>query len=84
MLRVGRPDAVSVGDYWLANVVSFALTGELRAIRLMSAELLELWRGQRAVVPPLLSGGPRPPGCRAAQPLPDRGALNDEPFQPPA
>jgi 3-methyladenine DNA glycosylase/8-oxoguanine DNA glycosylase len=62
MLALGDADAVSVGDYWLKHVVSFALAGEPRGTDERMLELLEPWSGQRGrVCRLLLSGGPRPP-----------------------
>ncbi len=58
----GDPDAVSVGDYHLPNLVSWALAGEARADDARMLELLEPWRGQRARVVRLLElSGIRPP-----------------------
>jgi len=62
MQALGDPDAVSVGDYWLKHIVSFALTGEARGTDERMLELLEPWRGQRGRVCRLLRiGGPRVP-----------------------
>jgi hypothetical protein len=58
----GDPDAVSVGDFHLPNVVAFALAGEIRGTDERMLELLEPWRGQRARVVRLLEqSGLRPP-----------------------
>lgn len=65
----GDPDALSVGDYHLPNVVAWALAGEPRADDARMLELLEPYRGQRGRVQRLLelSGiwppkyGPRAP-----------------------
>jgi 3-methyladenine DNA glycosylase/8-oxoguanine DNA glycosylase len=51
---VGDPDAVSVGDFHLPNLVAFALAGEPRANDTRMLELLEPWRGHRARVIRLL------------------------------
>ena len=51
---LGDPDAVSVGDFHLPNLVSFALAGEPRADDARMLELLEPFRGQRARVIRLL------------------------------
>lgn len=51
---MGDPDAVSVGDYHLPNLVSWALAGEPRADDVRMLELLEPYRGQRARVIRLL------------------------------
>jgi 3-methyladenine DNA glycosylase/8-oxoguanine DNA glycosylase len=63
MLRAtGDPDAVSVGDFHLPNVVAFALAGEPRADDRRMLELLEPWRGQRGRVVRLLeTSGIQPP-----------------------
>ncbi len=59
---LGDIDAVSVGDFHLPNVVAFALAGEPRATDARMIELLEPWRGQRALVVRLLElGGVRVP-----------------------
>ena len=62
MVRVlGDPDAVSVGDFHLPHLVSWALAGEARGTDERMLELLEPFRGQRARVIRLLelSGNPR-------------------------
>ncbi len=51
---LGDPDAVSVGDFHLPNLVAFALAGEPRADDARMLELLEPWRGERARVIRLL------------------------------
>jgi 3-methyladenine DNA glycosylase/8-oxoguanine DNA glycosylase len=60
---LGDPDAVSVGDFHLPNVVAWALAGEPRADDARMLELLEPFRGQRARVIRLLEssgiGAPR-------------------------
>jgi 3-methyladenine DNA glycosylase/8-oxoguanine DNA glycosylase len=63
MLRAaGDPDAVSVGDFHLPNLVTFALAGEIRGTNERMLELLEPWRGHRARVIRLLeTSGLRPP-----------------------
>jgi 3-methyladenine DNA glycosylase/8-oxoguanine DNA glycosylase len=63
MLRAtGDPDAVSVGDFHLPNVVAWTLAGEARADDRRMLELLEPWRGHRARVVRLLEiSGLRPP-----------------------
>ena len=53
----GDPDAVSVGDYHLPNVVAWALAGERRADDARMLELLEPYRGQRGRVQRLLEVG---------------------------
>jgi 3-methyladenine DNA glycosylase/8-oxoguanine DNA glycosylase len=70
MLALGDADAVSVGDYWLKHVVSYALTGEPRGTDDRMLELLEPWRGQRGRVCRLLSAGAaRPPRFGPRLPL---------------
>ena len=63
MLRAtGDPDAVSVGDFHLPNLVAFTLAGEIRGTDARMLELLEPWRGHRARVVRLLEmSGLRPP-----------------------
>jgi 3-methyladenine DNA glycosylase/8-oxoguanine DNA glycosylase len=51
---LGDPDAVSVGDFNLPNLVAFALAGEPRGTDARMLELLEPYRGQRARVIRLL------------------------------
>jgi 3-methyladenine DNA glycosylase/8-oxoguanine DNA glycosylase len=72
---LGDPDAVSVGDFHLKNLVAVALTGAPRGDDAQMVELLEPWRGHRARVIRLLEAsgieapryGPRysPPDRRA-------------------
>lgn len=56
VLRVARgdPDAVSVGDFHIPNLVAWALAGEARADDERMIELLEPYRGQRGRVQRLL------------------------------
>ena len=63
MLRAaGDPDAVSLGDFHLPNLVAFTLAGEIRGSDERMLELLEPWRGHRARVIRLLeTSGIRPP-----------------------
>lgn len=63
MLRAaGDPDAVSVGDFHLPNLVAFTLAGEIRGDDERMLELLEPFRGHRARVIRLLeASGLRPP-----------------------
>jgi 3-methyladenine DNA glycosylase/8-oxoguanine DNA glycosylase len=49
-LATGDPDAVSVGDYNLPNLVCWALAGERRGTDERMLELLEPYAGQRARV----------------------------------
>jgi 3-methyladenine DNA glycosylase/8-oxoguanine DNA glycosylase len=59
---LGDPDAVSVGDVHLPNLVGWALAREPRATDARMLELLEPYRGERALVIKLLeSSGLRPP-----------------------
>jgi len=58
---LGNPDAVSVGDYHLKNVVGYALTGAPRSSDEEMLALLERWRGQRARVVRLIELSGRTP-----------------------
>lgn len=59
---LGDPDAVSVGDAHLSNVVAFALTGAPRGTDEQMLELLAPWAGHRARVVRLIeASGIRPP-----------------------
>jgi 3-methyladenine DNA glycosylase/8-oxoguanine DNA glycosylase len=51
---LGDVDAVSVGDFHLPHLVAFALAGEPRATDSRMLELLEPYRGRRALVVRLL------------------------------
>jgi 3-methyladenine DNA glycosylase/8-oxoguanine DNA glycosylase len=53
----GDPDAVSVGDYHVPNMVAWALAGEPRADDARMLELLAPYRGQRGRVQRLLEVG---------------------------
>jgi 3-methyladenine DNA glycosylase/8-oxoguanine DNA glycosylase len=53
-LSFGDPDAVSVGDYHLPDIVAWALAGEPRGTDERMLELLEPYRGQRGRVQRLL------------------------------
>ncbi len=53
----GDPDAVSVGDFHVPNMVAWALAGEPRADDGRMLELLEPYRGQRGRVQRLLEVG---------------------------
>jgi 3-methyladenine DNA glycosylase/8-oxoguanine DNA glycosylase len=58
----GDPDAVSIGDFHMPNLVAWALAGEPRADDARMLELLEPYRGQRGRVQRLLEvSGLRPP-----------------------
>jgi endonuclease III len=54
VVALGDPDAVSVGDFHLPHVVSWALAGEPRGTDERMLELLEPYRGNRARVIQLL------------------------------
>jgi 3-methyladenine DNA glycosylase/8-oxoguanine DNA glycosylase len=58
---LGHPDAVSVGDFHLANVVVHNLTGSARGTDEQMLELLEPWRGQRQRVVRLIEMSPGGP-----------------------
>jgi 3-methyladenine DNA glycosylase/8-oxoguanine DNA glycosylase len=60
VLRVawGDPDAFSLGDYHLPNLVAWALAGEARADEARMLQLLEPYRGQRGRVQRLLEASP--------------------------
>lgn len=51
---LGDPDAVSVGDFHLSNVVGYVLTGAARTDDATMLELLQPWEGQRARVVKLI------------------------------
>jgi 3-methyladenine DNA glycosylase/8-oxoguanine DNA glycosylase len=53
-LSFGDPDAVSVGDYHLPDIVAWALAGEPRGTDERMLDLLEPYRGQRGRVQVLL------------------------------
>jgi 3-methyladenine DNA glycosylase/8-oxoguanine DNA glycosylase len=53
----GDPDVVSLGDYGLPHLVSYALAGEPRGTDERMLELLEPYRGHRGRVLRLLSAG---------------------------
>lgn len=58
----GDPDAVSVGDFHVPNLVAWALAGEPRADDARMLQLLEPYRGQRGRVQRLLeAAGIAPP-----------------------
>jgi 3-methyladenine DNA glycosylase/8-oxoguanine DNA glycosylase len=73
---LGDPDAVSVGDFHLSNLVAFALAGEPRADDARMLELLEPWRGHRARVIRLLeASGIAAPRFGARMPTRDIAAI---------
>jgi 3-methyladenine DNA glycosylase/8-oxoguanine DNA glycosylase len=53
-IALGDPDAISVGDYHLPHIVSWAFAGEPRGTDERMLELLEPYRGQRGRVEILL------------------------------
>jgi endonuclease III len=53
-IALGDPDAISVGDYHLPHIVSWAFAGEPRGSDERMLELLEPYRGQRGRVEILL------------------------------
>jgi len=64
---LGDPDAVSLGDYHLPSLVSYALAGERRGTDARMLELLEPYHGQRGRVIRLLEASgirPAPHGPR--------------------
>ncbi|TAL12999.1 MAG: DNA-3-methyladenine glycosylase 2 family protein [Chloroflexota bacterium] len=73
---LGDPDAVSVNDFHLKNLVSFALAGEPRGTDERMLELLEPWRGHRARVVRLLElSGIAAPRYGPRYAAPDRRAM---------
>ena len=71
-VALGDADAVSVGDYHLPSLVSFALAGEPRGDDARMLELLEPWRGHRGRVVRLLeAGGVSPPRYGPRMPMQD-------------
>lgn len=73
---LGDPDAVSVGDFHLKNLVSYALAGEPRGTDDRMLELLEPWAGHRARVIRLLElSGITAPRHGPRYAAPDRRAM---------
>jgi len=62
---LGDPDAVSVGDFHLPNLVAFALAGGRRGTDERLLALLEPFRGQRGRVIRLIEAGAAAPARRA-------------------
>ncbi len=61
-IAFGDPDALSIGDFHLPNLVAWALAGEPRADDARMLELLDPYQGQRGRVQRLLEvSGLRPP-----------------------
>ncbi len=56
-LAFGDPDAVSIGDFHLPNLVAWAMAGEPRGDDARMLELLEPYRGHRGRVQILLEAG---------------------------
>jgi 3-methyladenine DNA glycosylase/8-oxoguanine DNA glycosylase len=76
LVALGDPDAVSVGDYHLPHLVSWALAGEPRGTDERMLELLEPYRGHRARVIRLLeSAGIGPPRYGPRLPLRDVSSM---------
>ena len=75
---LGDDDAVSVGDFHIPNLVAWVLAGEPRADDARMLELLEPYRGRRALVIRLLelSGWSRPALRTQARTAPHRGHLS--------
>jgi 3-methyladenine DNA glycosylase/8-oxoguanine DNA glycosylase len=75
-IALGDPDAVSVGDFHLKNVVSFALAGEARGSDARMLELLEPYLGHRGRVCRLLEeaglGAPRRGPRKPIEPIAQR------------
>ena len=75
-LALGDADAVSVGDYHLKHLVSYALAGEERGSDARMLELLEPYLGHRGRVCRLLEvarvGAPRKAPRQAIQPIAGR------------
>lgn len=73
---LGDPDAVSVNDFHLKNLVSHALAGESRGTDERMLDLLEPWRGHRARVVRLLElSGIAAPRYGPRYAAPDRRAM---------
>jgi 3-methyladenine DNA glycosylase/8-oxoguanine DNA glycosylase len=69
-LALGDADAVSVGDYHLPHMVTYAFTGERKGSDERMLELLEPYRGHRGRVQLLLeAGGIGPPRRGPRMPL---------------
>jgi 3-methyladenine DNA glycosylase/8-oxoguanine DNA glycosylase len=75
-VALGDPDAVSVGDFHLKNIVSWALAGEARGSDARMLELLEPYAGHRGRVCRLLETAhvraPRRGPRRSVEPLATR------------
>jgi 3-methyladenine DNA glycosylase/8-oxoguanine DNA glycosylase len=61
---LGDRDAVSVGDFHLPSLVTWALAGERKGTDARMLELLEPYRGERAIVVKLLELGAQGPSRR--------------------
>ena len=64
LVKLGDPDAVSIGDFHLPHLVSYALTGERRGTDERMLELLAAWPGHRGRVLRLLTRSGRYPDRR--------------------
>ena len=62
-LSFGDPDAVSVGDYHLPDIVAWAFAGERRADDERMLELLEPYVGQRGRVQRILEASQLAPAA---------------------
>jgi 3-methyladenine DNA glycosylase/8-oxoguanine DNA glycosylase len=69
---LGDPDAVSVGDFHLPSLVTWALAGEPRGDDARMLELLAPYRGHRAMVIRLLELSGLAPPRRAPRLTPRR------------
>jgi 3-methyladenine DNA glycosylase/8-oxoguanine DNA glycosylase len=75
-VALGDPDAVSVGDFHLPHLVSWALAGEPRGSDERMLELLEPYRGHRArVIRLLVAGGIMAPRRGPRMPLRDIASM---------
>jgi 3-methyladenine DNA glycosylase/8-oxoguanine DNA glycosylase len=76
LVALGDPDAVSVGDYHLPHIVSWALAGERVGTDERMLELLEPYRGHRArVLRLLLAAGIAPPRRGPRLPIRDVASM---------
>lgn len=69
-LGMGDPDAISIGDFHLPNLVAWVLAGEPRADDRRMLELLEVHRGQRARAARFIElSGAKPPAFGPRKPI---------------
>ena len=82
-VALGDPDAISIGDYHIPDLVAWALVGEPRADDARMIELLEPYRGAARAGPASAGGiGSPAPTLRAAdRPSVDRRPLGGGPRQ---